>query len=374
MRITYVSDKIFPSRAANSVNIMKMCEAFSSNGHEVVLLAPDHPDEEAGVKNIFDFYGVEESFEVEKLHFPELTGRTYYYGLLASLKAKRDGAEVVYTRFIVAAFFSVLFGLKVIFEAHEPETNFIRPNQFLFRRLAKGKKVDRLIVITEALERYYRKHYPQFDDIHVAPDAADPPDENLRSKDFDDSQDYELTVGYIGHLYKGKSMEVISNLAVRSPGSRFHIVGGTKEDIEYWKEKLDTDNVVFHGFVPHKEIYKYSKGCDVLLAPYQKKVTGHGDGKSNLVDWMSPLKIFEYMAVGKPIVASDLPVLREVLEDQVNALLVSPDKVGEWEAALKDLRENPDLRSRLGGNARADFEESFTWEARAENVLQGISD
>ncbi len=89
------------------------------------------------------------------------------------------------------------------------------------------------------------------------------------------------------------------------------------------------------------------RSYDVLIAPYQEKVCVHGGG-GDVATWMSPLKIFEYMAAGRPIVASDLPVLREILEDGRNALLVSPGDVDAWCIALNKLRNHPDIAQSMG--------------------------
>ena len=79
------------------------------------------------------------------------------------------------------------------------------------------------------------------------------------------------------------------------------------------------------------------------------------------------MKIFEYMAAAKPIIASDLPVLREVLNDS-NAILVDPEDIDAWRDALAALRD-PKRREQLGRKAHDDFLRSYTWQARASRVL-----
>ncbi len=87
---------------------------------------------------------------------------------------------------------------------------------------------------------------------------------------------------------------------------------------------------------------------------------------------MSPLKIFEYMSHGKPIIATDLPVIREVLEHDRNALLAPSGDLNAWEHALRRLVEDPALREHLGGGARKDFEARYSWGARSQAVLEGL--
>jgi glycosyltransferase involved in cell wall biosynthesis len=98
-------------------------------------------------------------------------------------------------------------------------------------------------------------------------------------------------------------------------------------------------------------------------------VHGGGDGVER---WMSPLKLFEYMSYAKPIIASDLPVLREVLEDGRTALLAAPDDPEPWVAALERLRDDAGLRQKLGAEALAHFEGNYTWTSRARRVIEAV--
>lgn len=87
---------------------------------------------------------------------------------------------------------------------------------------------------------------------------------------------------------------------------------------------------------------------------------------------MSPLKLFEYMSAKKAIVCSDLPVLREILQDGSTALLVSPLDLNAWKAALLRIRDEPGLRQAIATEAHRKFLQSHTWSKRAETVLEGI--
>jgi glycosyltransferase involved in cell wall biosynthesis len=111
---------------------------------------------------------------------------------------------------------------------------------------------------------------------------------------------------------------------------------------------------------------------DAVLAPYLRVVHGVGGGGGNLAAWMSPLKIFEYMAAGKPILSSDLPVLREVLRDGENAMLRAPEDIEGWATALTQLFRDEGLRARLGAQARRDFDAHYSWNRRARSILDAI--
>jgi glycosyltransferase involved in cell wall biosynthesis len=179
-----------------------------------------------------------------------------------------------------------------------------------------------------------------------------------------------LQVGYVGHLYPGKGFEIIPRLAARLPEVDFHVVGGEKSIVEALRaDAAVPENVLLHGFVPPAETQRLCLAFDVVLAPYQREVRIAGGGET--AAWMSPLKVFGYMAAARPIICSDLPVLREVIEDGRNGLLVPPSNLNAWAAALRSLIEDKCLRERLATAAHTDFLSRHTWRQRASRVILG---
>jgi glycosyltransferase involved in cell wall biosynthesis len=174
-------------------------------------------------------------------------------------------------------------------------------------------------------------------------------------------------MGYLGHLYPGRGIEVLIGMARSVPEADVHIVGGTDRDISAWRATQLPDNVFLHGYVPHSRVGAYLSRFDILAAPYQRQVFTDGGVETSTV--MSPLKLFEYMACGKPILCSDLPVLREVLSPGEDALLVPPDDIRAWADAVRTLERDAELRTRLGSAARDKFLRKHTWVSRAAAVL-----
>ncbi len=128
--------------------------------------------------------------------------------------------------------------------------------------------------------------------------------------------------------------------------------------------------MTFTGFVANAEVPLHLAACDVLLMPHQRRVTKAG-GVGDISRWMSPLKMFEYLAVARPILASGLPVLREVLTPD-NAILLEPDDVDGWHGALQRLRSDPGLRERLASRAGQDAER-YSWQERASSILRALA-
>ncbi|MEK8143055.1 glycosyltransferase [Streptomyces sp. M10(2022)] len=130
-------------------------------------------------------------------------------------------------------------------------------------------------------------------------------------------------------------------------------------------------NAYFHGHRPPGAVHAYFPLFDVVLAPYQAKVYTAG-GHCETGRWASPMKLFEYMAHGRAIIASDLPVLREILQDGVNCLLRPPDDPDAWADAVEHLVSDAAFGRSLGDAARQQFLHRHTWRHRANLVLAGL--
>jgi len=372
MKIAYLSNSTIVSRTANSIHVMKMCQALASHGHEIELLAPDRKGEyEPTGLDPFQYYGVAPVFAIRRIPLlPVIKGKAYLYGMLAALRARLRQADVVYARHIQGAFFAMLLGCRVILECHIPVAYRGRAAEWFFRRIICSKGFEQVVVITEALKKEYLRNYPSLEGkIFVAPDGADCESGAIRPMEYDESPG-RLQVGYVGNLYRGKGMELIAEISRHCPWADFRVVGGLPEDLQRWQnECAGIRNLFFHGYVPHADTARFLKAFDVALLPNQAFVASHGTGRNNMSEWTSPLKLFEYMAAGKAIVASDLPVLREVLTDGGNALLRHPESVASWVEALQLLNADDGLRVRIGDQARLDFLRHYSWFARAGKIM-----
>ena len=366
MKIVYISSSKIPSRTANSIQVMKMCNAFAKNGHEVILLAPNRRRIEQGVEDIYEYYGVEPIFKIKKLPKYIKRGAGYFYDMLAAIHAKVNNPDIVYGRNINGCYYSLKLGMSVIYEAHHPLYDFNKRKIEIINQMPVFMNFKNLIVISNALKRQYLRDNDKFQNrIIVAHDAADYDENNKKIIKL--NNDY-FHVGYIGHLYRRRGVEKVFKLARKMDWAYFHIIGGNENDIAYWKTKIiGYNNIKLYGFVKPGDIVKYKLSFDALIAPYPSKIVDKN--AKNTVNWMSPLKLFEYMASGKPIITSDLPVIREILTHMENAILCDPDNLESWIIAIKRLRENNLLRSRLGCNAKKLFLNEYTWEKRANKCI-----
>jgi glycosyltransferase involved in cell wall biosynthesis len=233
-----------------------------------------------------------------------------------------------------------------------------------------------VVTISDALAAGIDRLYPSLlnhVDVRVAPDGVDlerfqaaEPIAVVRQRLGLDSS--ATIAGYAGHLYPGRGIDLILELARRLPEVRFLIVGGEPQDVAHYTEFAATaglENVALTGHVANSRLPDYLAACDMLLMPYQRRVqTSGGDDTAS---WMSPLKMFEYMAAERLIIASDLPALREVLDDSMSCLC-DPEDADAWTAAIGRATRNAEWRCQAARNARKAVEK-YTWRARVRQCL-----
>ena len=379
MRILYLSASVVPSQTANSIQVMRMCDAFAANGHDVLLLAYDGAKESAADVSLgddFAHYGVQPRFQIRKRPLGRLPFIRTYTDARFVLRTLKSGPrpDLIYGRHLTNIAIALTTGLPAMLEMHDvPRT---RQASVALSWLVRQPNFLRLITNSDALRRELVRRFPFLPESKqmVAQNAGDESvlEHSGAVPHVALNRSGALQVGYVGQLYAGRGIELIFGLAERLPHMDFHIVGGTPEDLEQHCSQASAPNIHFYGFVPPATVGAYLAQFDVVLAPYQEQVMVAG-GRSDTARWMCPLKLFDYMSMGKAIVCSDLPVLREVLTDGETALLVPPRDVTAWVQALTHLYESPSRRAELGAAARRRFLARHTWKMRAMSVLDGLS-
>ena len=180
MKIIYISDSILPSKTANSVHVMNMCNSLAEIGHKVLFIAVSTKQLELkNIDNIFSFYGIKKTFNLEiisALHFKNKILNAVYRQLIINPKIKKilknHKPDIVYGRQVFGCYIAAEIGFPVILESHAPMWEIGPVNNLYFNKLIKHKNFVRLIVITEALKNIYRKKYYNIDDIVVLPDDS----------------------------------------------------------------------------------------------------------------------------------------------------------------------------------------------------------
>lgn len=371
MKIVYISRSILPSRTANSVHVMKMCNAFAKLGHEVILLAPwTKKLEEKNINDIFEYYGVEKNFELRKLYSPNikyLKKRIYSLRCLKIIKDEKP--DIVYGRNDIFAFYlAQKLGFFTLFEEHDPIQEKSFESFFFEKYMNNNKNSIKLITNSDALKKMYHDRWKiSLDHIYVAGNGTNPIPNNLIPQNIHVDSN-KTHIGYVGSLFQGRGIDIIIELSKRLPSAVFHIIGGKDKDLEFWKNQVQNDNIIFYGFVAPKDTYKYRNMCDILLAPYQSDEEGNRSSK-----YMSPIKLFEYMSSRKAIICSNFKVVYEALNNEC-AILVDSKNIDEWEESINDLIQDKEKRDLLANNAYQKFLTYHTWEARAAKIINFINE
>ena len=364
MRIVCISAAQIPSDTANSIQVMKVCQAFVQLGHSVRLLVPGKEPSAMISQQLQSHYGLQASFPIEWL--PGRNRRLFPW--TAVWQARRLGADLLYAWPLQSAALGLLAGIPSMLELHDFPTGLFGPLWLRFFVIFPGRK--RCLPITAALRRALR--LPEGQTV-IAPDGVD----IERYRDLPDSGSARRqlslpeapTVLCTGHLYAGRGADLFLKLAAKFPQFSFVWVGGRPADVDAWKGRAaNLANVTFTGFVPNERIPLYQSAADVLLMPYERSVTTSSGG--NTAGICSPMKMFEYMAAGRAILSSDLPVLHEVL-NETSAVFCPQEQVEPWESALGGLLADPQRRQALGDRARAVVEQ-YSWVKRAQRILEGF--
>lgn len=373
MKIACISTSMVPSSTANSIQLMKVCQALAGVNGEVRLWVPGN--QIVQWTDLAGQYGLTHPFEVRWLaSIPFL--KRYDFAWKAADEARKWGADCIYTWAPQVALLGLRSGFPVILEVHDRIMGRVGPR--VFRRFIRKSGKKRLLVITQALVDRLKPRFPEMDgvDIQIAPNGVDleqyedlpaAPEARRRL-----NLPEKVTAVYSGHFYPGRGVDLLFNLAEAFPPVSFVWVGGRKADVDRLRLRIDKQhlpNVTLTGFVPNRLLALYQAAGDILMMPYEFAISGSSGGNS--AEICSPMKMFDYLAAGRAILTSDLPVFHEVLSPE-NAVFCQPEDFQSWRSGLASLLENPELRSQLAARARQDAS-SYTWRLRAEKALKNFA-
>ncbi len=379
MKIIYLLNQRFPTEKAYGWQVSKMCVNFMKNNE--VDLELIYPHRKNLIKDdIFDYYGIKKNFAVKKVWAPDFylpdpldyiafSIKSFLSAIILVATALSTKSDVIYSRDELLIYILSFFKKKLFFEAHK----FSKLKMFMYRRFLR--KNLKIITISELLSEDFKKVGFRGVNIIVAPDGVD--------KDFLEKQEKNpLSIDsarkilalslnkkiavYSGSLYRWKGVYTVADVAKRLNEVLFIFVGGDKrgdeDDFRYYIKKNNITNIKITGYIRSEEVVKtYLASADVLILPNTAE-----DKTSE--KYTSPLKLFLYMASQRPIVASDLPSLREIL-NQKNSILVEADSAEALSEGIKKILDNSELSDQI---SKVAFEnvKGYTWEKRSEEILK----
>jgi glycosyltransferase involved in cell wall biosynthesis len=380
MRLHYISPSNLPSLSANSVHVIMQAKALTGYVTEVTLYACRtlHNSSELRAA-VLGQYGIDTTrIRFVTIHSKSGRGINIRIALRAIRGLLVSGrADLIISRNLYAAYLiGVVARRALVFETHDIETGI---RGFIQKSILRCPRVRIVCISRQLLEALSEMHGAPVGPSQVLHDAAPagmiPVPAERRRAMLEDMvpevpREARCVCGYFGHLYPGRGIEVIEAMANKRPDLFFLVVGGREEDVNARRKKNTVANLIFLGHVPHHLALQLEKCVDILLMPYQQNVSVGVAGRDT-ARWMSPMKMFEYMATGVPIISSDLPVLREILRDGENALLVPPDDPDVWISSIDRLFNDVNLGKRIALAAYSEYLACYTWERRAQALIAG---
>ena len=381
MKIIYIANARIPTEKAHGIQIMKMCEAFADAGSDIKLIVPRRLNNLK--ENPFKYYGVKENFKIIRLPTLDLVKfgkigfwiQSISFSKFVTIYCLFKKVDIIYSRDELPLWFLSFFKKNLVLEIHVAKKNFISKKVF--------KKVKIIIAITKGLQQFYTKEYgTNTNKIHWSPDAVDLEEFKSTSISQEDlRKQYNLPIdkkiiGWIGKLKtmgEGKGAEKLIKAfpqIFKSNQDSFLMIVGTNpsenNEIQdfFKKSEIGVNSYKIINHVSRNEVINYLKMSDLLIMNYPD--TEH------YAHYMSPMKLFEYMASGNPIVASDLPSIREILNEK-NAILVEPDNTEVLAEGINKVLINKSFSEKITQQALIDVQ-NYTWKKRVKNILDFIKD
>ena len=382
MRILYFADIRFPLERANGIQTMETCHALVERGHAVELVVKR--DTQNPPRDPFAFYGLPATRKlfIERANAPAGAGTMARVGYLSFALGRALGkarADLIMTRDLgVASFLLRLprsMRAPLVYESHgyAPDVAAALPDMIPSARPPGRAKLDRLrarelsvwqradgyVAITQGIVDHMTSVGGTRQRMAVVPDG-------MRTVPADPGPlPVDPIVGYAGHLYAWKGVDALLRALPLVAQARALIVGGHEREPDLARLKslareLGVDaRVTFTGQVEPTKVPGLLAQAMILLLPNPASAIS--------THFTSPLKLFEYMAAGRAIVASDLPAIREILRDGETALLVEPADPRSIADAVGRLIEDRAFAQRLARTAHAQASD-FTWARRAERL------
>ena len=347
MKICYISNSASPSTNASSLQTAKLCEYISKKGHEVKLILPNTGFR----KNFFGYYNIKFKFKLKRIKYFDKfpIGINYYlYSIWAIIKSNYKKQDLYITRNFFTSFVLCILRKIHILEIHDDIEIEGRIIRFLIKNLKtlNSKYLVKIITTTTTLKKKYISYGVFKKKIYVLHNASS------LSAGFKKSKNKKnYIIGYFGSIYKSRGIDMIINLSKLDKKNKYYIFGGSKEQIKFFSHKNKGKNLYFSSHIPYNIVKKTLSKIDICILPYTSKITVSGN-VGNISKFTSPLKIFDYMKLGKLIICSNLPVIREVLKNNENSILIDNfQNEKEWLKIIKKITNNFKKYSHIRENA-----------------------
>jgi glycosyltransferase involved in cell wall biosynthesis len=372
MNLVYISEGNIPSPAANSMQVMKMSQALSAlvEGFELLTVGDLYS---CAFRRGFDFwswYGVRRPFTITRI--PLLLRPSYPFPAqyrnprfprFAAAYARLKRPDIVYTRALRIIPLLLCRRLHVVFESHAPADG----DALQRRGLVQDHNLLGIVALSPETAEAFSAAGLDAGRLMTAEDGVDLDQFSAQTPAHEARRHLALGPGplaiYAGHLYEHRGIEEIFEAARMLPGVTFLLIGGWEHDISLRRQQVQRQglhNVTIAGFVPNARIPLYLHAADVLLMPYCDSESKNGI--------RSPLKMFEYMAAGRPIIATDVASIRRRLSHGTTAWLIPPGDSRALRDGILHLVQHASVARGLASRARQEVA-AHSWDRRAACIV-----
>ncbi|MDX7998826.1 glycosyltransferase family 4 protein [Xenorhabdus sp. Reich] len=385
MKIAYIDPYPVPDYRVASLQILQNVDAFARQGHSVCLITPQ------GQSQVEEIIGrsLPASVELIALHnirrkwyFPLNTQKLFY--LQVSRWLKEHQVDAIFTRNIKMANYLLCKHPDIphFFESHEVFAQSFKESHDLLKRKNQNKyqklrKIEQQVydsskvvfALTSLLRDDICKEYGVKTPIVVAPDGVDMlavESTKQALSDRESKHESPIQILYLGSLHRWKGVPTVMKAMTYLDNAVLNIAGGTSEQIERLRhvaEQIGVSNKVnFLGFVQPKNRFRVIADNDICVLPLTKTSIGSR--------YTSPLKLFEYMAMGKPVVISDFPSIRDAVDENAVNFADSED-AESFAEQIRWLIHNPDEMMVKVDHSLRLVAERFNWDQRAK-LITGV--
>jgi len=380
-RIYYILND-FPLGKAHTVQILKTSDSLKSFGYDIKLLVPKQK-KDLDTEQIQKKFSLKNKLTIVLLSPISVRKRNVVFrrAILWALKIifslscsfyilKDDfpGKKMIYTRNWKLALMSFILSKiihgSIIFELHNiPNQKYVKLFSFLFNKLT-------IVTVSKYLKELLVQLGLSGEKIHCLPNGFDDQLFNASKKQIDSTISDKLSklngkiVMYVGTLDEWKNVEfVLESSNYTKNNVSFVFVGGTPKDIGRLESKSKSKNCIFYGRVSYRQLPQFMQRADILV------VSPSNLGK-NMVSF-SPLKLFEYMGMQKPILAPNFPWISEIITDGENGILYNTNSTKDLAQKVDTILDNPVLKKKLSEKASSSAL-NFTISKRTKKLISLI--
>ena len=367
MKICYLSNSAIPSNYASSIQIVKMCEAFSQLGNDVVLITRS-----LNQNKIFKLYDIKSKFIIKVLEkfkkFP-IGLKFYLFSIISVYVSFKYKPDIYITRNLFTCFLLVLFRKKIILELHHDLKTESRIVKFLVKKFnfLNSKCIKVIVAITNKVQEVYTKKYSvKKENFMILPSGS-----SLKSKFKFANNKKNFKIGYFGSLYKSRGIDIIYNLSKIDKSNKYYVYGNLNIFKNLSKFRF-RKNLILNQYIPYRNISEIISKMDILLMPYASSITVAGN-VGDITEYTSPLKLFDYLTSGKIIICSDFKVLREILVEKKNVIFVKNfTNIYSWKKEIQILK-NLNSRQLIISRNNYNLSKKFTLVNRAKKIIENIN-